>query len=128
MSAIDPKDAGTVVDIATEDLFGGPCQCPRQAVVVRVCRLLRRRMDVLEAEGVRVRLVDATGKRPRHPMANEFVTFAAEYTRYEADRITRQLADALRHRRPVRISTVRALMKSVRLPQVKETTQFEEAL
>ena len=126
--SIDPTDAGTVVDIAVEDLFGGPCQCPKQVVVVRVLRKLRRRVDVLEAEGHRVRLADVNGVRPRHQLASEFVTFAATYSRYEATRITGSLSGAFLERKPVRVSTVRALMKSVRLPEVKETTQFEEVL
>lgn len=125
---IDPVDAGLVIAIAVEDLFAGPCQCPRQVVVVRVQRQLRRRIDVLEQEGHRVRRQPVTGTRPKHQMANEFVVFASTYSRHEGTRITRTLAQAFRNRLPVRVTTVRALMHSVQLPVVKETTEFEEAL
>lgn len=128
MTNIDPKDAGTVVDMVVEDQFVGPCQCPQQVVVVRVRHHLRRRADVLEAEGHRVRRAAVDGARPPHQLANQFTTFAASYTLYDATRIERQLAPIFRNHLHVRISTVRALMKSVRLPAVKETTQYEEAL
>lgn len=117
-----------VDNISVEDLFTGPAQCPQQAVVVRLRRLLRRRVDVLEAEGLRVRMLDVTGMRPRHQLANEFVALAATYSRYEATRIVRDLTGAFRTGKPMRVTTVRALMKSVRHPEVKETTQFEESL
>lgn len=116
-----------VVDIAIEDVFTGPGQCPQQAIVVRVQRHLRRRVDVLEAEGHRVRQCMIVGRKlPTHRMAHEFVTFASTYSRYEATRIVRTLAIAFREHLQVRVSTVRALMHSVPLPSVKETTQFEE--
>lgn len=127
MNGIDPKDAGTVIAITVEDQFAALGQGPRQLVVVRMLRQLRRRIDMLP-EGTRVRRADITGKRPAHGMACEYVVFAATYTRYEADRITRQLSPKFRAGEVVRVSVVRALMHSVRLPQVKETTEFEEVL
>lgn len=129
MDGIDPKDAATIVDITVEDLFAGPGKAQRQAVVVRLQRHLQRRVDVLESEGHRVRLQDVVRvERPRHRMACEFVVFASEYSRYEADRITARVGAWFRARQPVRVTTVRALMHSVRLPAVKETTEFEELL
>jgi len=132
MSGVDPKDAGTVIDIAVEDLFTGPGQCPRQVIVVRVQHHLLQRMDALP-QGTRVRPQPVVASRgtlraSARPMAAEHVVFAATYTRYEGTRIVRQLAPIFRNRLLVRISTVRALMKSVPLPAVKETVQFEEVL
>jgi hypothetical protein len=125
MTGIDPKDACTVIDISVEDQFAAPGQGPRQVVVVRLLRQLRRRIDLLP-EGTRVRAINFTGPRPRHGMACEFVVLAATYTRYDATRIAAELGTKLRAGQLVRFSVVRALMHSVRLPAVKETTEFEE--
>lgn len=127
MNGIDPQDACTIVDLVVEDQFRHTTECPQQQIVVRVQRHLRRRLDSLPL-GTRVRTADVIAKRPRHQLAAEFVTFSAVYSRYEAQRIQRDLHRWYVAAQLVRLSTIRALMKSVQLPNVKETTTFEELL
>lgn len=127
MNSIDPLDACTIVDLVVEDQFRHVTECAHQQIVVRVQRQLRRRVDALPI-GTKVRAVMVIAKRPRHQLAVEFVTFSATYTRYEATRIARDLRRWFGSCKAVRVTTIRALMKSVRIPQVKETTTFEELL
>lgn len=127
MNGIDPIDAGTVVQVGVEDQFRHPTGCAQRYLVVRVQRHLRKRIDALPV-GVKVRAALVIAKRQRHQLAAEFVTFSATYSRYEATRIERDLRRMFETSQLVRVSSIRALMKSVRLPEVRETTDFEELL
>lgn len=127
MRDIDPQDACTIVDVIVEDQFRPVGVCAHQQIVVRVKRQLHKRVDVLPL-GTKVRAAMVIGRRPRHQLAAEFVTFSAIYSRFEAQRIARDLRRWFETTKIVRVTTIRALMKSVRLPEVKETTTFEELL
>lgn len=126
MNDIDPKDAGRLVSVAEDEHFAGPGEASRCTVVVR----LLKQQPVLEADlppDTRVRpLASIGGARRRTGRVRTYVVYASTYTRYEANRIAARLRQW--DERPVRISTVRALMHSVRLPVVKETFEYEDAL
>lgn len=126
--SIDPKDAATVTSVIEDDHFSGPGEAGRRTVVVR---LLKQR-PLLAADvphGARVRPLPVLGgdwKRSRWVRVH--VVFASTYTRYEASRITADLRRKFESRQTVRLTTIRALMHSVRLPEVKETVEYEEAM
>lgn len=119
MSDIDPKDAATLLSVIEDDHFAGPGEHGRRTLVVRLKKeQALRPCDV--PFGSRVRpLYGAT-------TVVAYVVFASTYSRYEASRIRRELARF--DGRTCRLTTVRALMHSVRLPEVKETVEYEEAL
>jgi len=129
--SIDPKDAATIVDVVVDDLPRPAAEIARQRVVVRLLKQVRRKRREL-APDVRVRSLTVTGDLrardfPKRPaLVREYVVYAATFLTYDSRRIVADLR--ARETAIVRVSSVRALMYSVRLPEVKETIEFEEEI
>jgi hypothetical protein len=129
IDTIDPREAVTIVDVIADDLPRPAAAMARQRVVVRLLKQARRDRREL-APDVRVRSIAgdqplrARTFAPRRPV-REFVIYASTYLVYDSRRIVADLRGKYSVG-VVRQSSIRALMYSVRLPDVHEATEFEE--
>lgn len=128
---IDPQDAVTIVEVIADDLPRPASEMARQRVVVRLLKQVRRKRREL-APDVRVRSFAITGAPLRardfesRRQVKEFVVYASTYLLYDSRRIVADLRAKEAAAAVVRMSSIRALMHSVRIPEVHEAREFEE--
>jgi len=135
--SIDPKDAAVIVDVIADDLPRPAAEVARRRVVVRLLKQVRRHRREL-APDVRVRSLSLLGEETqplrarnffdRRPLVREYVVYAATFLNYDARRIVPELQAKCDAAAVVRVSSIRALMHSVRIPEVRETIEFEEEI
>lgn len=108
---IDPKDAGTLISVYTQDFVQG------RNIGVRIIKLLPHEFEETTTNDRR---------QPQIVSVNEFIEFSAFYSMYEAKRIEAELRKISDRRQLIRISSIRALMKSAIRATVNEREFLDE--